>query len=289
MRRSMLVLGVILVLLGGLFLARDYSSSPACTCARMVPAAIINATIFNVTNGGEVNGYVLAFRAPIDLPAVTVTDPETGRSTEYHREGELYVPVGAPLPFGRFQISSLGNVTVEVHWQDPRTTVVLDTPSLKPVPGGFEYVQTTEYPLWSGIYAEIHDPRGVIRISPNGTFEIVLTDESLKVASINKTLLGTPRLLKLVYSSEQPSKLWLDGYVEIDGRRVGYTHGISVGRDELVEFEKGFKFSSMLLYGHYPPGNETAECTVTHSIGPAGPLFLALGLLLIFAGVLWKG
>ncbi|WP_148883533.1 hypothetical protein [Thermococcus aciditolerans] len=136
---------------------------------------------------------------------------------------------------------------------------------------------------------EIHDPRGVIRISPNGTSEIILTDESLRVTSINKTLLGTPRLLKLVYSPEEPSKLWLDGYVEIDGRKVGYTYGIPTGRDEPVRVERGFRFSSMLRYARYPFENETGECTVTHSIGPEGPLFLFIGLLLILAGVLWKG
>jgi hypothetical protein len=287
MRRSLLALGVILVLLGSLFLAIGYGSSPACTPIRE-PVPIVNVTVLNVTNGGEVKGYVLAFMAPLNLSTVTVIDPGTGRSAKYRREGGLYVPEGAFLPFDRFQVSNLGNVTVEVHWQDPRTTVVLDTPSIEPVPGGFEYVLTTEYPLWPGVYVEVHDPRGVIGIPPNGT-SIVLTDESLIVPSLNETLLGTPRLLKLVYSPEQPSKLWLDGYVEIDGRKVGYTYGIHVDGDGLVEFKAGFRFSSMVLYRPDSGENRTSGCNPTRSVEPEGPLFLVIGLLLILAGVLWKG
>ncbi|WP_148883534.1 hypothetical protein [Thermococcus aciditolerans] len=146
MKRPMLILGVVLVIIGGLFIARDYGSRPACTCATLLPIPNVEVGVMNVSNGGEVNGYILAFGASMDSSGVTVTDLETGRTVYYRKEGELYVPADPPLPFRRFRVNGLGNVTVEVHWQNPLTTVVLDTPEFKPVPGGFEYVQTFEYP-----------------------------------------------------------------------------------------------------------------------------------------------
>jgi hypothetical protein len=289
MKRLLLALGVVFVLMGAIFTIRDYNSRAAVSCAVEPVIPTIDVKVLNVTNGGIVKGFILAFEAPVDSSNVTVLDPETGRSTIYRKEGELYVPAEPLLPFRRFRVDGLGNGTVEVYWQNPLTTVVLDTPEFKPVPGGFEYVITTDYPLWLGFYAKIENPRGALRIPNNGSTEIVLNDDSVNLAIFNQTVEGVPKLLKMLYPRKGPSVLHLGITVEINGTERNYSYEFPTRNTTWIRIEKGFTFTSMELYGKYPFENETGECTVTHSTEPEGPLFLLIGLPLILAGVLWKG
>ncbi|NJE60231.1 hypothetical protein [Thermococcus sp. 21S7] len=287
-KRPILILGVIFVLIGSLITIRDYNSRVAVSCAVEPVIPTVDVKVLNVTNGNIVRGFILAFRAPLESPNVTVLDPETGRSPVYRKEGALYVPVEPPLPLRLFRVEGLGNTTVEVYWQSPYTTVVLDTPSFKPVPGGFKYVTTTDYPFWLGFYAEIENPRGVIRIPDNGSTGIVLNDDSVNLTILNRTVEGVPKFLKILYPREGPFVLHLEGSVEVNGTEKNYSYEFPTRNTTWIRIEKGFKFTSMRLYSRYPFGNETEKCTTTHQVGLEGPLSLSLGLLMIFAGLLWR-
>ena len=284
MKRLLLALGVVFLLMGTVLTFRDYNSRAAVSCAVEPVIPTVDVKVLNVTNGRLVRGFILAFRAPLESPNVTVLDPETGRSSVYRREGTLYVPVEPPLPLMLFRVEGLGNTTVEVHWQDPYTTVVLDTPSFKPVPGGFKYVTTTEYPFWLGFYAEIENPRGVIRIPDNGSIGIALSDNFVNLTILNRTLEGVPKLLKMSYL-RGGRILHLEVTVEVNGAERNRSYEFLTKNTTWIRIEKGFKFTSMRLYTRYPFGNETEKCTTTHQVGPEGPLSLLLGLLMIFAGV----
>ncbi|ASJ13654.1 hypothetical protein A3L10_00360 [Thermococcus radiotolerans] len=287
MKRPILILGVIFVLIGSLLTVWDYNSRPACTCASTLSnESVHELRIFNITNGGIVNGTVLAVRVPLMGQNLTVRDPERDVYVVFNRRGELYLPK-TPIFFRRIQVDGLGNEKVEVYANLAGGYVFDVKPGMFVVP---ESVDAIQFPLTRyGAELGFLNPRGRIVIVDQNRTEIILGD-SIKIPRLNITLHGKPRVLKAVYSPTTPKKVWIDGYVDLgNGRITYYTYGIDINPiDEtlpaLVSVERGSSFTAF-NYSHFRLIE--GECPV-EKIGPEGPLSLSLGLLMIFAGLLWR-
>ena len=273
--------GFVLALVGALMVVMNYGSGTSVSCYTTPAVPDVGVRVVNVTNGGFVRGYVLAFEAPLNTSNVTVVDPGTGCSGAYVRRGELYLPVNLTCPFQTLWIKGLGNGTVRVYWQNPYTAVVLDTPEFVPIPGGFLYVNTTEYPLGENPLLEVVNPRGTVEILGRTNLTITFGGNSTAIPTLGKTLTGTPKLLRVV-GVNNGSELSVGITVTANGTEIERFYQVPCGNWTVVRVEKGFTFTSLTLYEKRSSNVE--RCETTHYTGPYGPVLIALGASLMFVG-----
>ena len=285
MKRPLLILGVIFVLIGSLLTVRDYTSRPACSCASMLSnESVHELRILNVTNGGVVNGTVLAVRVPLTRQNLTVEDPERDIHEIFRLRDGLYLPK-IPVFFRAIHVEGLGDKNIEVYLNLKGGQVFDVKPGKFVVP---EPLTAVEFPITTyGSELDFLNPRGRITIVAKNRTEIILGD-SLEIPQLNISLYGRPKLLRIVYSFITPKKVWIEGYVDIGGGRTTYyTYGVKINPlnetlPALVDVEKGTSFTAF-NYSHIRLIE--GECQ-DRETGSEGPISIAFGLVAIFAGLL---
>ncbi len=282
MRRDVAAIGILLILLGSLFIASEVHPGEECK-PQYTEVKLSFARALEIQNGGEVEAYVLALGAPTNASRITVVNDPDGTSYVFERRNGLFYPP-KPLSFKNLYVENLSwRVHITVY------AVSGDYAGFLNVSGGRFIIGSPAkdfggiaFPCNSQFVFNVSDPRGTV-YGDSGRVLLVLKNDSFRI--LNETYRGTPLSLGASCSPER-GKI---GYILLYRNPFGgYISHSAVWDEPIVVLGRGFSFRELearrMVIPHCPKSPGKTDVFSRESPLP-GVLMIVLGLLLIGAAL----